>query len=261
VPTDQLGDLEVDAVLHQSHATWHDRHRLLSEAQQAVPQIVLEHDPPRETPTDTRHPVDDPDALVVHVTHFNHLMWDTGKTPTVVVEHGVAVPEEIRHLGTIERGIVVVNGLHQRGRRLGADVFAAVRDRVPLDLVGMDSTDVGGLGEVPPPDLPGFLAPYRFYFHPVRYTSLGLSLCEAMMVGLPVVGLATTEVPTIVDDGVNGFVSNDVERLVDDMHRLLDDADLARRIGAAGRATARERFGIDRFTRRWEALLEDVCRP
>ena len=48
VPTDQLGDLEVDAVLHQSHATWHDRHRLLSEAQQAVPQIVLEHDPPRE---------------------------------------------------------------------------------------------------------------------------------------------------------------------------------------------------------------------
>ncbi|HEV7759457.1 MAG TPA: glycosyltransferase family 4 protein [Acidimicrobiales bacterium] len=260
VPVDQLGDLEVDAVLHQSHATWHDRHRLLSTAQQAVPQIVLEHDPPRETPTDTRHPVDEPDALVVHVTHFNQLMWDTGKTPTAVVEHGVAVPDDLRHLGTTERGIVVVNGLHQRGRRLGADVFAAVRDRVPLDLVGMDSTDLGGLGEVPPPDLPRFLAPYRFYFHPVRYTSLGLSLCEAMMVGLPVVGLATTELPTIIDDGVDGFVSNDVERLVDDMHRLLDDADLARRMGAAGRATARERFGIDRFARRWEALLEDVCR-
>jgi hypothetical protein len=261
VPVDELDDLEVDAVLHQSHDTWHDRHRLLSTAQQAVPQIVLEHDPPRETPTDTRHPVDDPDALVVHVTHFNQLMWDTGKTPTAVVEHGVAVPEEIRHLGTEERGIVVVNGLRQRGRRLGADVFAAVRDRVPLDLVGMGSTDVGGLGEVSPPDLPRFLAPYRFYFHPVRYTSLGLSLCEAMMVGLPVVGLATTELPTIIDDGVNGFVSNDVERLVDDMHRLLDDADLARRIGAAGRATARERFGIDRFAHRWEALLEQVCRP
>ena len=31
-------------------------------------------------------------------------------------------------------------------------------------------------------DLPRFLAPYRFYFHPVRYTSLGLSLCEAMAI-------------------------------------------------------------------------------
>ena len=53
------------------------------------------------------------------------------------------------------------------------------------------------------------MAAYRFYFHPVRYTSLGLSLCEAMTVGLPVVGLATTELPTIIDHGVNGFVDTD----------------------------------------------------
>jgi hypothetical protein len=264
VPLAHLGELDVDVVLHQSHATWIDRHRLLSPAQLAVPQVVLEHDPPREVPTDTRHPVDDPDALVVHVTHFNRLMWEGGSTPTAVIEHGVAVPPEARYEGAAskERGIVVINGLRSRGRRLGADVFTAVRDDagVPLDLVGMDSAPLGGLGEVPPPELPRFLGQYRFYFHPVRYTSLGLSLCEAMMVGLPVVGLATTELPSIVTDGVDGFVSNDVDRLVDVMRTLLDDPDLAARVGAAGRDTARRRFSLSRFTADWDSLLSSVAR-
>jgi hypothetical protein len=260
VPLERLGELEVDVVLHQSHATWIERHRLLSPAQLAAPQVVLEHDPPRESPTDTRHPVDDPAALVVHVTHFNRLMWDNGSTPTTVIEHGVTVPPAARYQGvaTKERGIVVVNGLRTRGRRLGADVFAAVRDRagVPLDLVGIDSTALGGVGEVPPPDLPGFLDQYRFYFHPVRYTSLGLSLCEAMTVGVPVVGLATTELPTVVDDGVDGFVDTDVDRLVEVMRLLLDDPDLAIRIGAAGRDTALRRFGLSRFVDAWNDLFD-----
>jgi glycosyltransferase involved in cell wall biosynthesis len=256
VPVDELRDLQVDVVLHQSHHNWLvDRHELLSDAQRAVPQVVLEHDPPRDTPTDTAHPVDDPEALVVHVTRFNQLMWDNGKVPTAVVEHGVDVPDDVRYDGTRERGLVVVNQLARRGRRLGADVFEAVRRRVPLDLVGMESGELGGLGEVPPPDMPAFMAPYRFYFHPVRYTSLGLSLCEAMSVGVPVVGLATTELPTIVRDGLDGFVSNDVDRLVEVMRALLDDPDLAQRVGAAGRITARQRFSLRRFVDDWETLL------
>jgi glycosyltransferase involved in cell wall biosynthesis len=138
-------------------------------------------------------------------------------------------------------------------------VFLRARDRVPLDLVGTRSEDLGGRGEIPPPDLACALAPYRFYFHPVRYTSLGLSLCEAMTVGLPVVGLATTELPTIIEDGVNGFAATDPDRLIESMRALLADPGLARRIGAAGRVTAATRFSIHRFVRNWDRLLRDAC--
>ena len=262
VPVEHLGDVAVDAVIYQAHEHWLvDRHEVLSPAQRAVPQIVVEHDPPRQSPTDTRHPVDDPEALVVHVTAFNDLMWDCGATPTRVVEHGVVVPDDARWTGRIDRGITVVNGLATRGRRLGLDVFLAARDQVPLDLVGMGSAELGGLGEVPPPELAHAVADYRFYFHPVRYTSLGLSLCEAMTVGVPVVGLATTELPTIIDDGVNGFTSTDPARLVTAMRALLEDRGLASEIGAAGRRTALERFSIDRFVRDWDELLHQVCGP
>jgi len=260
VPVDRLADEQIDAVVYQAHDHWLvDRHEVLSPAQRAVPQIVVEHDPPRQSPTDTRHPVDDPDALIVHVTAFNDLMWDCGRTPTTVVEHGVVVPDRARYTGELARGITVVNGLAQRGRRLGLDVFLRARDRVPLDLVGMRSEDLGGRGEIPPQDLACALAPYRFYFHPVRYTSLGLSLCEAMTVGLPVVGLATTELPTIIVDGVNGFAATDPDRLIESMRALLADPGLARRIGAAGRVTAATRFSIHRFVRDWDRLLRDAC--
>ena len=259
VPDGEVRGLELDCVLSQSHRNWtEDRQQILTDAQRALPRAHLEHDPPRLSPTDTRHPVDDPGTLLVHVTPFNELMWDSGTSPTRVVEHGVSVPADARYTGELDRGLVVVNGLASRGRRVGADVFERVRRRVPLDLVGMGSEEVGGLGEIPPPDLPAFASRYRFLFNPIRWTSLGLAVCEAMAVGLPVVGLATTEMATVVDNGVSGWVDTDVDRLLERMRTLLDRPEEARRLGEGARHTALSRFGIERFVRDWDDALASV---
>ena len=127
VPEEQIRDVDVDLVLYQHESNRRDAPRILSDRQLRGPRVHLEHDPPREHPTDTRHPVDDPDVLLVHVTPFNDLMWDTGRTPTRVIEHGVIVPDGVRYTGELDRGIVVVNHLRRRGRRLGADVFEQAR--------------------------------------------------------------------------------------------------------------------------------------
>lgn len=263
VPAEAVPDLDVDAIVFQSHRNWLvDQHELLSDAQRRLPRIYLEHDPPRQSPTDTRHPVDDPDVLVVHVTAFNALMWDNGDVPTRVIDHGVVVPDDVRYTGELARGLVVTNGLATRGRRLGADLVERARARVPLDIVGMGSEQVGGLGEVPAADLPALMARYRFLFHPVRWTSLGLAVCEAMSVGLPVVGLACTELVTVVDDGESGIIDTDPDRLEREMAALIADPERAQRLGAGARRTARQRFGIERFTRDWDRALRDVvARP
>ena len=93
-----------------------------------------------------------------------------------MIEHGVHLPAPATYAGDLERGIVVVNHLHRRGRRLGADVFHSLRQRVPLDLVGMGAEEAGGIGEVGNLALPAFCARYRFFFNPIRYTSLGLAV-------------------------------------------------------------------------------------
>src|SRR5438105_3021042 len=245
VPVEAVRDLRLDCILFQAHRHYlEDQYEILSESQRRLPCIFLEHDPPRQSPTDTPHPVDDPDTLLVHVTHFNNLMWDSGRTPTRVIEHGVMVPERVRYSGELERGIVVVNHLKRRGRRLGADIFADVRRQVPLDLVGMESENLDGLGEVQPPELAAFEARYRFFFNPIRYTSLGLAVLEAMMLGMPVIGLATTEMVTVIRDGVSGYLDTNVERLIARMRELLHSLADARRLGEGAREVARERFNI-----------------
>ncbi|MFL5580124.1 MAG: glycosyltransferase family 1 protein, partial [Gemmatimonadaceae bacterium] len=202
MPVSDLDLADFDCILFQSQAHYTtDQHELLGPRHRHIPRVYLEHDPPREHPTDTRHVVQDARVHVVHVTHYNALMWDNGEAPTHVVEHGVVVPKGVRYSGERAEGIAVVNNLRQRGRRLGLDVYRRLRAEVPLALIGMDSEVEGGLGEVRNVDVPAFISRYRFYFHPCRYTSWGLAACEAMMIGMPVVAPATTEIVTVILSG------------------------------------------------------------
>jgi glycosyltransferase involved in cell wall biosynthesis len=250
----------LDLILFQDdHQYLEDQHRFLSPAQRSLPNIYIEHDPPRESPVDMRHVVTSDDTLVVHVTAFNQLMWDNGRTPTRVIEHGVLAPRA-RYTGELERGLVVINNIASRGRRLGFDVFKKVKREIPLDLVGMGAEQAGGLGEIRHAELSGFAARYRFFFNPIRYTSLGLAVIEAMMVGLPVVALATTEMVTLIKDGLNGFIDTNVDTLVPRMQALLKDPDQARQLGKQAQTTAHERFNIGRFVADWNDAFHEVTR-
>lgn len=255
-PAGAAKDMDFDCILYQSKTNWDvDQYDILSAEQRSLPRIYVEHDPPRQSPTDTRHPVDDPGTLLVHVTPFNDLMWDSGASPTRVIDHGVRVTPGVAYSGELDRGIAVVNGMAWRGRRVGRDVFERVREHVPIDLVGMGSKELGGLGEVPNHELHAFVSRYRFFFNPIRYTSLGLAVCEAMSIGMPVIGLATTEMPTTVQNGISGYIDTDPAKLIGHMRRLLNDKDEAQRLSAGASSYARRRFDIARFAADWDGAI------
>lgn len=264
IPAEEVSSLPLDGIIYQCDENWIEDREILSEEQRRLPGIYIEHDPPGASGPapcfGERHLVAGEGVRIVHVTPFNALMWDCSGSPTTVVEHGVPDRGSL-YRGEKERGIVVVNNLGSRARRLGLDIYLAARRRVPLDLVGLGSEAIpGGLGEVAPDDLSVFMAEYRFYFHPVRYTSLGMALCEAMMAGMPPVAVAATEVPTVIRDGETGFVSSDTATLVTGMEALLEDPSLARRLGIAARETAQDRFSPERFRRDWDRVIRDSAR-
>ncbi len=259
VPAEDVKNIDFDCILFQSKKNYlEDQYAILSEEQRALPKIYLEHDPPREVPTDTKHIVDDPGMLLVHVTHFNNLMWDNNHTPSTVIEHGVMVDKNVKYSGELNKGIVVINGIVKRGRRLGYDVFKKVKEKIPLDIVGMFSEDAGGLGEINNRELSSFIAKYRFFFNPIRYTSLGLSVCEAMMTGMPVVGLATTEMAVTIKNNFSGYVHTDLNFLIDKMQMLLDNKEKAAELGKGAQQSASEKFDIERFKRDWIDTFEGV---
>ena len=258
---DDINRLDVDVILYQSQSHYlHDQYDILSDRQRRLPALFLEHDPPQEHPTNTRHVVDDPTMLLVHVTPFNELMWDSGRTPTTVIEHGVLLPEDARYTGELAKGLVVVNNLRERGRRLGVDIFQRVRREIPLDLAGMGSEELGGLCEISHDALPGLMCRYRFLFNPIRYTSLGLAVCEAMSLGVPIIGLATTEMATLVAQGQSGYVDTNIQRLIEYMRELLTDPLEARRLSSEARREGRRRFSIARFIEEWNAVLAAAVR-
>jgi glycosyltransferase involved in cell wall biosynthesis len=82
-----------------------------------------------------------------------------------------------------------------------------------------------------------------------RSEGMPMSVVEAMAVGLPVVASAVGGIPELVQDGITGLLiaTGDEAALAEALDRLLQDPELRRRLGAAGRQHATERFDIPRF--------------
>jgi Glycosyl transferases group 1 len=217
-----------------------------------VPAVYLEHSSPQGRIADMRHPAaDHPELTLVHVTHFNRLFWDTGSTPVRVIEHGVVDPGHL-YEGELPRAGAAINEPGRRGRVVGADLLPELSRAIPVDVFGM-----GTEHDLPQWRLHQELVRRRVYVHPYRWTSLGLALIEAMQIGMPVVALATTEVPEAVPPAA-GFVSNRLEVLQGGLRRLAADRVLAREMGEAAREHALRRYGLARFLNDWQQLLEEV---
>jgi hypothetical protein len=222
-----------------------------------LPAIYVEHNAPQGRIADMRHPAADrPDLLLAHVTHFNDLFWDAGSTPTRVIEHGVVDPG-YRYTGELPHAAVVINEARRRGRVTGTDLLPRLNGSVPIDLFGMDAAALGGQENPPQEQLHDEMARRRVYLHPIRWTSLGLSLIEAMHLGMPVVALATTEAPDAVPPEA-GVVSTDVDALARAVRAFVADPDEARERGRAARRAALERYGLQRFLSDWNDLLKEV---
>jgi glycosyltransferase involved in cell wall biosynthesis len=223
-----------------------------------LPGIYLEHNTPEGQVTDMRHPAADrPDLTLVHVTYFNDLFWNSGTTPTRVIEHGVVDPG-YRYTGELRRAVAVINEAPRRGRVTGTDLLPQLGREVPIDLFGMDAARLGGMEDLPQARLHDEIARRRVYVHPVRWTSLGLSLIEAMHLGMPVVALATTEVAEAVPPDA-GVVSNRLPVLNSALRRLTDDLEAAKAMGQAARDAALARYNLRRFLDDWDDLLDEVA--
>jgi hypothetical protein len=257
LPPERLADEPFDAVVVQRP---HELERLVPEwlGGRALPTVYVEHNAPQGRIAEMRHPAADrPDLRLVHVTHFNALFWDAGSTPTRVIEHGIVDPG-YRYTGELPRAAVVINEARRRARVTGTDLLDGFARAAPLDLFGMDAGSLGGIEDLPQRDLHGAMARRRVYLHPIRWTSLGLSLLEAMHLGMPVVALGTTEAHEAVPAAA-GPVSTRLDVLAAAMRRLIDDPDEARERGAAARTAALDRYGLQRFLTDWDEVLEEVA--
>ena len=127
-----------------------------------------------------------------------------------------------------------------------------LRDRVP-----------GALGFVPPAELPGYLDRAAVVVCPSRREGYGVVARQAMAHGRPVVATAVGGLGEAVVDGETGLLvpAGDSPALRAALERLLGDAELRTRLGAAGREQVRKRYSRDAAAAATLAAYEAALGP
>jgi glycosyltransferase involved in cell wall biosynthesis len=103
-------------------------------------------------------------------------------------------------------------------------------------------------------DVPGFLAGLDVAVLCSRAEGMPNAVLEYMAAARPIVASAVGAVPELIEDGAHGLLvpPGDAVALARAIARLLDDPQLARRLGEAARWRARERYGREAMVRRFE---------
>lgn len=268
IPWWQLRNEHVDLVVLQRPHELELAARLLGRRPGVdIPAVYVEHNAPRPFAVDSVHPVAGRDDIpLIHVTDFNRLMWNNGVAPTRVIDHGIADPGH-HYAGDIAAAATMINEPRRRWRTVGADLLEELSTHVPIDVWGIDSAEIGdqcgaslvrGRGDIAGCELLHQLARRRVYLHTARWTSLGLSLIEAMYLGMPVVAVASTMAPLVVPPEA-GVVSADVTTLGQALENFVSDPAAASAAGKASRDFAMAHFGLDRFLAEWDDVIASTC--
>ena len=95
----------------------------------------------------------------------------------------------------------------------------------------------------------------RFYLNTATWSTLPMSLVEAMMIGCPVISTSYLEAGLLIKHGENGFIADSPEDMIKYANLLINDYELAKSIGQKGREFAIETFKLDKFIQQWSDVL------
>ena len=193
---------------------------------------------------------------MVFVTASKQADW---QLPGKVIVAGIDPGEYPRYSGERPALLRVSNHLRQRGGFLGYSQHQAISRGFEIEVVGSNPGLQGARPAKSWHQLRWFYQTRRALLHtavPMMEDGYNLAVIEAMATGMPVV--ATSNPSSPLEDGVNGYISEDIGRLRDDVSRLMADRELAVRLGRAARETVEERFHFSRFAAQWQALIEGL---
>jgi glycosyltransferase involved in cell wall biosynthesis len=169
-----------------------------------------------------------------------------------------------------------VVGIVSRRKDQPVVLAALARVRTPVRLVlagvGPDEALAEAIERVPPrhavvtlpfaPEVRPLYELLELALLPSRMEGFSQALLEAMALGRPVIASAAAGNLDLITDGVDGLLvtPTDAAAWALAIERVLADAALARRLGDAGRHTARETYALERTVERTAALYRDVLR-
>lgn len=224
-----------------------------------LPVIVLEHTLP--TPqTISEQNIQIMQNMVgnlnIFISEYSQKAWDINSI-SEVIHHGIDTNtfnridiEQEKHI------LTVANDFINRDYCLNYNGWKRVTSGLPIKLVG----DTKGLS-VSASCTQELVEEYNkcsVYFNSSTISPIPTSLLEAMSCGCAVVSTATCMIPEIIQNGINGFISNDEEELKKYIQILLEDEDMRKKMGNEARNTILEKFSQETFLNKWNNVFDKI---
>lgn len=194
----------------------------------------------------------------VFISEFSCAEWgfDKNDEDVEIIHHGIDTHtfnnDEASHGdGKI---LTVVNDWINRDLVCGWSIYQRVAKDLPVNPVG----GTPNFSE-PAKDIDDLVSKYKsasVFLNTSTISPVPTSLMEAMSCACPVVTTATCMIPEIVQDGVNGFCSNDEEYLREKVIWCLENPIEAKKIGLKGRETILQHFSLESHIEKWHRIFD-----
>lgn len=194
----------------------------------------------------------------VFITEYSRDFWGYKEDEASVIEHMIdgevfCPKNELKENYCLQ----VCNDFINRDLPCGYSVWERVTAGLPRKVLGDTAGLSNGCNSLE--EMVCEFQKASIYINTSQYSPIPMSVLEAMACECAVVSSATCMIPEIIENGVNGFVSNDEKQLREYLQTLLHDPNLAREMGAKARETVLQRFSKDKFLNGWNQLFKKVA--
>lgn len=192
----------------------------------------------------------------IFISETSAQAWNIG-TDYHVIHHGIDT-ESFKQTDEDKNDSIlsVANDFIKRDYCLNYSGWKRVTDGLNVKLVGATE----GLSE-PVSSVEELVSEYNkcgVFFNSSTLSPIPTSLLEAMSCGCAVVSTATCMIPEIIDNGVNGFISNDEKELRENIEYLLHNPEVRASIGSNARETIIQKFSQESFINNWNRIFNEV---
>ncbi len=194
------------------------------------------------------------------ISDFNRDAWGCNETNAEYIEHGIDCDFWMNFEESQRDNVClsVVNDWPNRDWCCGWELWRQTSQDLPLRVFGKS---------------PGFSEPANsiehlrqiyhqssVFYNTSLHSPVPTVLMEAMACGCAVVSTSTCMIPEIIENGINGLISNDPAELRSMLERLLENPEMARELGKNAQKTILEKYNKQQFLANWNNLFYSTIR-
>lgn len=192
----------------------------------------------------------------IFISEFSQNSWNL-PVDSHIIHHGIDT-ETFTNLNINREKYIlsVANDFINRDYCLNFSGWKRVTENLPVKLVG----DNEGLSKSAN-SIEELVQEYNscsVFFNSSTLSPIPTSLLEAMSCGCAIVSTATCMIPSIIENGVNGFISNDEKQLREYIELLLQDNNLRINLGNKARQTILDKFSQQDFIDKWNKIFGET---